>query len=59
MTRLYRAYKWQQIATDLKPGQTVRLYDITDVRSLCNALRRAGERGSYTRDRHGFRVAKA
>lgn len=53
-----RKNKWRDISIDLKPGQIVRLYDITDVRSLCNALRRRGERGSYTRDRHGFKVAK-
>ena len=53
-----RVNKWRDLAESLEPGQTVRLYQVTDARSLCSALRRLGDRGSYTRDRFGFKVEK-
>lgn len=53
-----RPNKWRDMAAALEPGQVVRLYHVTDARSLCGALRRMGARGSYTRDRFGFKVEK-
>lgn len=59
MTRaIYRTRKWADLAIDLKIGQCVRLYELTDVTSLCNAIRRRGDQATYKRDRHGFKVAK-
>lgn len=60
MTRraIYRVRKWADMAIDLKIGQQVRLHELSDVTSLCNAIRKRGERASYVRDRHGFKVVK-
>lgn len=60
MTRAKHRYgKWCRLAESMEVGGIpARLYELSDVTSLCNALRRRGERASYTRDRHGFKVVK-
>ena len=53
-----RKRKWADMAIDMKIGQVCRLYEIGDVRCLCKALQKRGDKGKIHRDRHGFKVEK-
>lgn len=51
--------KWVTLAGEIISGHSIRLHHIDDVKALANALRKQGHRGTYCRDRWGFKMVLA